>query len=444
MCLVEVDTGRGPAAAAGVHDPGRPRAWRSTPSRRSPRRPRTACSSSCSSTTRSTARCATRAASARCRTRRSPSAPARAAFVEEKRHFEKPIPLSALVYLDRERCILCDRCTRFADEVAGDPLISFIDRGDDTEVNTFPDHPFASYFSGNTVQICPVGALTADAVPVQGPAVGPRPGRVHVHVVRGGLPDGRAVVGATSCVRYLGVDVDPVNQGWLCDKGRFDFEAVNSDDRLTAPLRAPGRRARRGTVGRGAVEAAARGACRRRPDRVAVLGGARLPNEDAYAWAKLAKDVIGTDNVDCQLGDGLPAEVVLGLPRATIDDACAADDRRPARADLKEELPVLFLRLRDAVARATASAHRAQPHRDRPDPYAAASLRYRPGEAAAWSRALTAAGDGGRRRATATTPARAARQRPGRRASSAGPRWPSPARRRRRRRRRAARGRARA
>jgi NADH-quinone oxidoreductase subunit G len=87
--------------------------------------------------------------------------PGESRFVEEKRHFEKPIPISDLVYLDRERCILCARCTRFCDEVSGDPLIEFIDRGNYTQINTFPDMPFASYFSGNTVQICPVGALTA-------------------------------------------------------------------------------------------------------------------------------------------------------------------------------------------------------------------------------------------------------------------------------------------
>src|SRR5205085_1247951 len=87
--------------------------------------------------------------------------PGESRFVEEKRHFAKPIPISGLVDLDRERCIQCARCTRFADEHAGEPLINFIGRGDQLEVNTYPDHPFASYFSGNTVQICPVGALTA-------------------------------------------------------------------------------------------------------------------------------------------------------------------------------------------------------------------------------------------------------------------------------------------
>ncbi|MBW3575831.1 MAG: aldehyde dehydrogenase family protein, partial [Actinobacteria bacterium] len=161
--------------------------------------------------------------------------PGETRFVEEKRHFEKPIPISDLVYLDRERCILCDRCTRFAKEVAGDPLISFLDRGNHTQVNTFPDDPFASYFSGNTVQLCPVGALLA------------RPYRFRARPWDLDQVESTCTACAFGCrvalqssanrlVRKLGVDVDPVNWGWMCDKGRFDFEAVNSDDRLGTPL----------------------------------------------------------------------------------------------------------------------------------------------------------------------------------------------------------------
>ena len=89
--------------------------------------------------------------------------PGESRFVEDKRHFEKPIPISEIILLDRERCILCARCTRFSDEISGDPLIEFIQRGNKTQVNTFPDEPFRSYFSGNTVQICPVGALTSSS-----------------------------------------------------------------------------------------------------------------------------------------------------------------------------------------------------------------------------------------------------------------------------------------
>ena len=121
--------------------------------------------------------------------------PGESRFVEEKRHWEKPIPISDLVLLDRERCIQCGRCVRFADEVAGDPLIDFAERGDLTEVATFPDEPYASYFSGNVVQICPVGRPDRQALPVQGPAVGPRAGGEHLHHLRGraaGSPCSRA------------------------------------------------------------------------------------------------------------------------------------------------------------------------------------------------------------------------------------------------------------
>ena len=161
--------------------------------------------------------------------------PGESRFVEEKRHFEKPIMISDLVALDRERCILCDRCTRFADQVAGDTLIHFQDRGNQTQVNTFPDHPFASYFSGNTVQICPVGALTA--TPYRFKA---RPWDLdQVESTCTTCSVGcRTLVQSSrnEILRYQGVDVDPVNWGWLCDRGRFGFGSVNSDDRLGAPL----------------------------------------------------------------------------------------------------------------------------------------------------------------------------------------------------------------
>ncbi len=322
--------------------------------------------------------------------------PGESRMVEQKRHFEKPIPISDLVYLDRERCILCDRCTRFADEVAGDPLITFVDRGDHTQVNTFPDQPFASYFSGNTVQLCPVGALTA--VPYRFRA---RPWdleQVESTCTFCSVGCRIAVQSSTNrLVRHLGVDVDPVNWGWLCDKGRFGFEGVNSDDRLGRPLVRAGDTLAEATWAE-ALEAAA-GAIRAGldaggPGAVAVLGGARLTNEDAYAWAKLAKSVVGTDNVDAQIGDGLPAEVVLGLPRATIDEVCAARTVVLLGPDLKEELPVLYLRLRDAAVEKGVRIVEVSPHDTGLTEVATVALRHRPGEAAAAVRAaLDGAGD---------------------------------------------------
>ena len=161
--------------------------------------------------------------------------PGETRFVEEKRHFEKPIPISETVYLDRERCILCDRCTRFADQVSGDPLIHFMGRGAHSEVNVFPDEPFSSYFSGNTVQICPVGALTA--VPYRFKA---RPWDLTETVSTAWVDSVGARISVQSSrdrvLRLLGLDSDAVNWGWLSDKERFAFEALNSEDRLHKPL----------------------------------------------------------------------------------------------------------------------------------------------------------------------------------------------------------------
>jgi NADH-quinone oxidoreductase subunit G len=195
--------------------------------------------------------------------------------------------------------------------------------------------------------------------------------------------------------RLLGIDADPVNHGWLCDKGRFAFDAVNSDDRLVEPLVRKG-----GTlvtaswhealaaVATGLKKASADGG----PEAVAVLGGARLTNEGAYAWAKLAKGVLGTDSVDAQMGDGLPAESVIALPRATIDQAAAADTVIVLAGDLREELPILFLRLRSAVVDGDLALVEVGPQATSLTPYAKASLRYAPGEATDVARALVATG----------------------------------------------------
>ncbi|MHB8430754.1 MAG: NADH-quinone oxidoreductase subunit NuoG [Acidimicrobiales bacterium] len=318
--------------------------------------------------------------------------PGETRFVEEKRHFEKPIPISELVLLDRERCIQCSRCTRFAAEVAGEAQIDFIGRGELIEVNTFPDLPFTSYFSGNTVQICPVGALTA--TPYRFTA---RPWDLEqVESTCTNCSVGCRVAvqsSANRVTRLLGIDVDPVNHGWLCDKGRFAYEAVNGTDRLTDPLvRKDGDLVP--VSWHEALDAVARALEASRSTHgsgsIGMIGGGRLTNEGAYAWAKLAKGIIGTDSVDVQLGDGLPANVVLGLPTATIDQAASADTVIVLAGDLREEVPVLFLRLRGATADGGPSIVELAPHSTALTPYAAASLRYQPGEASALVGALTA------------------------------------------------------
>ena len=171
------------------------RTWRSPPTPTRSRRRRTACSSSCSSTTLSTARCATRAASARCRTRPWPTARASTRFVEEKRHFEKPIALSELVLLDRERCIQCSRCTRFADEVAGEAQIDFQRPGRDARGQHLLRATVLFILLGEHRADLPGGGADGHPLSLHGPTLGPRPGRDHVHDVRLRLSRGGAVVG---------------------------------------------------------------------------------------------------------------------------------------------------------------------------------------------------------------------------------------------------------
>ena len=318
--------------------------------------------------------------------------PGESRFVEEKRHWEKPIAISELVYLDRERCIQCGRCVRFADEVAGDPLIDFADRGDKTEVATFPGEPYSSYFSGNVVQICPVGALLSKPYRFKA-----RPWdlqQVESTCTSCSVGCRTAVQSSSSEItRLIGVDSDPVNWGWLCDKGRFAYPAASGDNRLTVPLVRQGDELVEVSWGT-ALAAAAAGLSRARESggTIGVIGGARLPNEDAYVWSKVARVVLGTDSIDAQLGDGVPATTLLGLPRATIDQAAKAPLVITVGPDIKDELPVLYLRLRHGVREDGVALVELTPARTGLSPYAAETATYRPGELAALVEAVTGTG----------------------------------------------------
>jgi NADH-quinone oxidoreductase subunit G len=311
--------------------------------------------------------------------------PGESRFVEEKRHFEKPIKISDLVYLDRERCILCARCTRFSDEVSGDPLIEFLDRGNFTQINTFPDQPFASYFSGNTVQICPVGALTSKAYRFRA-----RPwDLVSIESTCPHCTTGdRITVQASQneVVRFLGVDAEATNWSWLSDKCRFGFEFIESPDRLTSPLI----RQEDGSFSEATwTEALELVASRLTEIRdagkgLAVLGGARGTNEDAYALAKFAREVLSTNNIDCQLDDGLdPQFLAATADRGLIAELDTAKTILVWGPDLKEEHPTLYLRVRHAVQESGARLVLVHPWRNGLDDRATHKLTYRPGSGAA-------------------------------------------------------------
>ena len=325
--------------------------------------------------------------------------PGETRFVEEKRHFAKPIPISELVLLDRERCIQCSRCTRFAEEVAGEALIDFSGRGDMVEVSTFPGEPFSSYFSGNTVQICPVGALTATAY-----RFAARPWDLEqVESTCTGCAVGCRVAVQSSAgrlTRLLGVDADPVNHSWLCDKGRFAFESVNGPDDggSSLDLTDPRRRIDEPMVRRdGELVAVGWSEALRRTveilrsagaDHLGSIGGAQTTNEGAFAWTTLLKGIIGTDSVDAQLGDGLDPALISALPRATIDEAASACTVLLLSGDLREELPVLFLRLRGAAMSGQTSLIDLGPRANPLGDLAKVRLAARPGDSLLIARAL--------------------------------------------------------
>ena len=391
-----------PGAAAALHDPGRARHEGRHRVAGRPRRRRTASSSSSSSTTRSTARCATRAASARCRTRRWPTARARAASSRRSATSRSRSRSATSCYLDRERCILCDRCTRFAKEVAGDPLIHFIrTAATRPQVNTFPDEPFASYFSGNTVQICPVGALTAKPYRFKARPWDLEQIESHLHSVLGRLPHRRRSRAATRCCATRASTSTRSTGAGCATRAASASRPSNSDDRLGDAARA--RRRRRSSSAplgraRSAQAAAAIAAAARRP-----VIGRRARRRPAHQRGRLR---LG------QAGQGRhrhrqrrrPARRRAARPRscsacpgATIDEVCAPGGTVLLLGpDLKEELPVLFLRLRHAVVEdgVTVIELRPQPHGLRPLAAVVAALPPRRGRRGRPRAARSASADG--------------------------------------------------
>ncbi len=313
-------------------------------------------------------------------------------YVEEKRHFEKPIEISDLILLDRERCILCARCTRFSDEISGDPLIEFTDRGNYVQVITFPDEPFASYFSGNTVQICPVGALTAKPYRFKA-----RPWDLEavesVSLVDAVHSKISVQTSHNEIIRIYGVDNDATNHGWLSDKDRFIFDHVHSEDRITTPLVKADGEFREATWAE-AITLVSERLGSFEGGKVAGIGGARSTNEDAYAFSKFLRSVVGTPHLDAQIGDGLdPVFAAAVTPRAEINDLETAKTILLWGSDLKEEFPVLYLRVRRAVTELGANLVVLHPRRTGLDDVATHTIRYKPGTGPELLRKF-AAGDG--------------------------------------------------
>jgi NADH-quinone oxidoreductase subunit G len=271
-----------------------------------------------------------------------------------KRTFPKPINISAQVLLDRERCVLCARCTRFSEQIAGDPFIELLERGALQQVGIYEKEPFESYFSGNTIQICPVGALTSadyrfrsrpfDLVSTPSVAEHDACGAaIRVDHRRGQV------------VRRLSGNDPEVNEEWISDKDRFAFGYLRTDDRLAYPqvredgeLRPASWPEAFAVAARGLAEAGAAG----------VLPGGRLTAEDAFAYSTFARVALGTNDVDFRArplsqeeADFLAAEVVLrgaGNGGPTYADLDAANSVVLVGLEPEDEAGTIFLRLRKA------------------------------------------------------------------------------------------------
>jgi NADH-quinone oxidoreductase subunit G len=289
--------------------------------------------------------------------------PGETRFIDVKRTYPKPIAISSQVLLDRERCVLCARCTRFSQQVAGDPFIELFERGALQQVAIYTDQPFESYFSGNTVQICPVGALTGAAYRFRA-----RPfDLVSTPMVCEHCASGCALRTdhrRGKVLRRLAGDDPQVNEEWNCDKGRWAFTYSQQGDRIASPLvRDYDSGQLRQASWTEALDRAARGLRLARGEGgVGVLPGGRLTVEDAYAYSKFARVVLGTNDVDARVRPHSAEE--QDFLAAHVAGRYAGQDGVVTYADLEqapavllagfepeEESPIVFLRLRKAVRR---------------------------------------------------------------------------------------------
>jgi NADH-quinone oxidoreductase subunit G len=292
-------------------------------------------------------------------------------FHEHKREYPKPIHISSQVLLDRERCVLCQRCTRFSEEIAGDKFIDLMERSSNEQIGTDPSEPFNSYFSGNTVQICPVGALTGEQYRFRArpfDLVSSPSACEHCAAGCAQRTDHRR----GKVMRRLAGDDPAVNEEWNCDKGRWGFQYATAYDRLTTPLV---RDERTGELRQAswpeALHVAAEGLRRARDGAygVGVLTGGRLTHEDAYAYAKFARVVLRTNDIDFRarpLGTAGEEEDFLASRVAGGGEVSYLDiERAPAVVlaglEPEEECPILFLRLRKGHEKRGLAVHAVAP-----------------------------------------------------------------------------------
>ena len=323
----------------------------------------------------------------------------RSRMIEPKRHFQKPLALSPLVAIDRERCILCYRCVRFSQEIAEDYQLIFTERGAHTFVGTHDGHPYVAPFSGNIIELCPVGALTSQ----------PYRFRARPWDIENGA--GICTLCPSQCnvtftvrdervVRVLARDHAEVDDGWLCDKGRFAYQAIHVDERITSPMVRDGDELREVSWERALSTAAGLG---RHRGRVGTIVGGQASNEEGFMLARLAREALHCADIDSRASGPhppLPSALARALAdpalQARVSDLEFADTVLLVGCDPRDDAPILDLRIRKGVRRNGVRLTIASARPTALDANAAIISRYTPGGEAAFVAALARALGGAR------------------------------------------------
>ncbi len=309
----------------------------------------------------------------------------RSRMIEPKRHFEKPIELSPLIAIDRERCILCYRCVRFSQEVSEDYQLVFLERGDHTFVGTNDGAPYVAPFSGNIVELCPVGALTSTSYRFRA-----RPWDVEDSGSICALCPSQCNIEFTvrddaRIVRVMARDNEDVEDGWLCDKGRYGYQAIHSPERVTRPMISDGG-ALRETSWERALAAAAAG-LEKAGAATAGLAGGETTNEEGFLLQRLLREALGSPHVDSRPSGVLDPDQVRVLARPDLSvpvwDIENAGTVLVFETDLVEEAPIVDLRVRKARRRRGATVVVASSHPTTLDAIADHAVRFPPGGAEA-------------------------------------------------------------
>jgi len=313
-------------------------------------------------------------------------------FIEPKRHFIKPLELSPLIAIDRERCILCYRCVRFSQEISEDYQLVLLERGSHSYVATFDGHPYVAPFSGNIVELCPVGALTSRPYRFRA-----RPWDVENAGSVCTLCPAQCNVSLTvrdeRTLRVLARENVEVDDGWLCDKGRFGYQSFHVEERITEPLVRDGGALRPVSWERALEEASA--GLRRAGSATGAIVGGQTSNEEGLLLARLMREGLGSPHLDSRRAGTLELgrQQALGAPslQARASDLEFADVVLVLDTEPVNDSPIFDLRLRKGVRRRGMKVAVASPYASSLDALAACTVRYAPGAGALFARALGAA-----------------------------------------------------